>query len=187
MRAKAKAKARRRPRSGRWKWPAAATVTGVLAALAYAQWPACELPAGARADKVLVNKGERKLILLRDGMPFREYSVSLGGDPLGHKVQEGDNRTPEGLYRIDYRKADSVAYRALHVSYPDAEDIRRAKSRGVEPGGFIMIHGMMNGYGLIGRWHRLVDWTNGCIAVTNAEIDQLWTAVPDGTPIEIRP
>lgn len=96
-------------------------------------------------------------------------------------------RQPEGLYKIDYRKADSSFHRALHISYPNAGDKAKARKLGVSPGGLIMIHGIKNGAGWIGNLHRFADWTNGCIAVTDAEIRELWRAVPNGTPIEIRP
>ena len=126
------------------------------------------------------------MILLRAGTPIKEYEVALGSDSVGRKAQEGDGRTPEGSYVIDYRKPNSSFYRALHISYPDAADRAQATVRGVNPGGLIMIHGIRNGLGIVGRWHRLMDWTNGCIAVTNSEIEEIWAAVPDGTPIEIR-
>jgi murein L,D-transpeptidase YafK len=105
----------------------------------------------------------------------------------GAKVREGDNRTPEGRYIIDSRNAQSTFHRALHVSYPSAADRARACAEGYKPGGDIMIHGMRNGFGWLGRAHRLFDWTRGCIAVTNDEIDEIWRVVPDGTPIKIQP
>ena len=105
----------------------------------------------------------------------------------GHKQREGDERTPEGRYVIDWRNARSVAHLSLHISYPDARDQAAAAQAGVSPGGAVMIHGLPNGWGAIGRWHRLADWTDGCIGVTNAEMREIWARVPDGTPIEIRP
>lgn len=145
------------------------------------------LPPGARADLVRVDKGARTLTLVRDGQPLKTYAVSLGGAPAGHKRQEGDERTPEGRYVLDYRNPNSFAHLSLHVSYPDSADQARARAAGVPPGGMIMVHGITNGLGWMGRLHRLVDWTDGCIAVTNREMDEIWRAVPDGTPIEIRP
>jgi len=145
------------------------------------------LPPNAVADRVLVEKAARRLSLLRDGNPLKVYRVALGGDPIGAKEQEGDQRTPEGIYVIDFHKEDSDYHRALHVSYPDSRDIERAKAQGVSPGGDIMIHGIRNGRGWIGAFHRRTDWTAGCIAVTDSEIEEIWRAVPDGTPIEIRP
>ena len=103
------------------------------------------------------------------------------------KEREGDFRTPEGRYLIDYHKADSAFHRALHISYPNAEDRRRAEKLGVAPGGDIMIHGLPNGLGAAGETHRITDWTNGCVALTDQEIEQIWSAVPIGTPVEIKP
>lgn len=145
------------------------------------------LPVDARADYVQVYKSERRLVLLRQGNPIKVYHVALGPRTVGHKEREGDGKTPEGLYQIDSRKPDSAFHRALHVSYPNARDIQAAKSKGINPGGAIMLHGIRKGLGWIGNVHRLIDWTAGCIAVTNWEIEEIWRAVPDGTPIEIRP
>jgi murein L,D-transpeptidase YafK len=159
----------------------------VVGVIAYAQWPITPLPDGAKADSVLVLKGERRLLLLRGGDPFATYRVALGADPVGHKSQEGDEKTPEGTYILDYRNNRSAFHRSLHVSYPNAVDSSQAAARGVSPGGMIMIHGLGRGMQLFGRWHRFMDWTDGCVAVTNQEMDQIWRAMPDGTPIEIRP
>lgn len=160
------------------------TVAGVLA---WANWPEPALREPVTADRVLVDKSERRLVLLRGGSVLKGYRVSFGGEPVGHKQREGDERTPEGKYRIDRRNARSAFHRSLHVSYPDRRDVERARGLGVPPGGDIMIHGMRNGLGWAGKLHRLADWTDGCIAVTNREMDELWRAIPDGTPIEIRP
>jgi murein L,D-transpeptidase YafK len=159
----------------------------LLAAAVYAHWPSPALPADTVADAVLVEKSARRLTLLRDGQPLKVYRVSLGRQPVGPKQREGDRRTPEGRYIIDRRNPASGYHRALHVSYPDADDVARARALGVPPGGDIMVHGIRNRLGWLGRLHRLADWTQGCIAVTNPEIRELWRAVPDGTPIEIRP
>ena len=99
---------------------------------------------------------------------------------VGQKHEEGDGRTPEGAYVLDYRKADSAFHRALHISYPSASDTARAQASGVQPGGLIMVHGLPNGLGFVGKLHRLVDWTDGCVAVTNPEIEEIWAAVADG-------
>jgi murein L,D-transpeptidase YafK len=145
------------------------------------------LPPGTTATRVLVEKAARRLTLLNDGTPLKTYRVALGHAPIGPKEQEGDQRTPEGIYRIDFHKEDSDYHRALHVSYPEQRDIDRAAARGVSAGSDIMIHGIQNGKGWIGAFHRRSDWTAGCIAVTDFEIEEIWHAVPDGTPIEIRP
>lgn len=115
------------------------------------------------------------------------YAVALGRHPLGHKQREGDGRTPEGRYVLDSRKSDSAFHLALHVSYPSPADRALAQARGDDPGGLIMIHGLRNGLGFLGRTHRLLDWTQGCIAVTNREIEEIWRVIPDGTPITIEP
>jgi murein L,D-transpeptidase YafK len=170
-----------------------ALTAGALAVLLAAVLPwanrpdAPPLPTDARADQVVVDKTARTLSLLADGRVLKTYPVSLGGAPAGHKRREGDERTPEGRYVLDYRNPDSFAHLSLHVSYPDSADVARARAEGVPPGGMIMVHGIRNGLGWMGRLHRLVDWTDGCIAVTNGEMDEIWRAVPDGTPIEIRP
>lgn len=150
-------------------------------------WPFDPLPEGVRADRIMVLKGERRLVLLKDGKPIKSYAVAVGWNPNGHKVREGDGKTPEGTYRIDFRNANSGFHRALHISYPNGKDRRTARQLGVSPGGAIMIHGIKNGSGWIGNLHRLTDWTNGCIAVTDQEIREIWRVVPNGTPIEIRP
>ncbi len=150
-------------------------------------WPHDPLPADAEADRIVVSKSERVLSLMRDGAVLKSYAISLGGNPIGHKVQEGDNRTPEGVYRIDGRNAGSSFYRSLHISYPNEQDRARAAALGVSPGGDIVIHGIRNGLGFVGRLHRLSDWTEGCIAVTDQEMAEIWNAVPDYTSIEIRP
>ena len=142
-------------------------------------------PALEQADAILVIKSARELHLLRDGEVIATYAISLGAAPEGHKQQQGDERTPEGDYVIDWRNANSIAHLSLHISYPDADDIARARAEGVDPGGDIMIHGLPNGWGFLGRLHLLADWTDGCIAVTNADMQQIWALVPDGTPITI--
>lgn len=140
-----------------------------------------------KADKVLIEKGARRLTLLANSKPLKVYSVALGSSPVGNKEREGDGRTPEGVYTIDFHKPDSDYHRALHISYPSAEDQVRAAKAGVGPGGDIMIHGLPNGFGALGAAHRLRDWTAGCIALTDDEIDELYAAVVDDTPVEIRP
>ncbi len=164
-----------------------ATVVCAAAVLAWAHRPHQPLPADVQADKVVVRKAERAMRLYRGGKILREYRIALGANPAGHKQQEGDERTPEGNYILDQANPKSIAFLSLHVSYPDALDIRTARKRGISPGGMIMVHGILNGFGWMGRLHRLIDWTNGCIAITNQEMQEFWNAVPVGTPIEIRP
>jgi murein L,D-transpeptidase YafK len=139
------------------------------------------------ADRVLVEKAAHRLTLLRAGKVLRTYLVALGGNPRGHKQRMGDERTPEGVYAIDARYRKSKYHRALKLSYPDARDRARARAAGVNPGGMIMIHGIPPDVAWLGEVHRVFDWTNGCIAVSNQEMDEIWRLVPVGTPVEIRP
>ena len=134
-----------------------------------------------RADQIVVNKSRREMLLLRGNVILRQYRIALGRDPVGHKQGEGDGRTPEGRYTIDRRNPKSRYYLALHISYPNTDDSARAQSAGVEPGGDIMIHGLKDGE------LREGDWTQGCIAVTDQEMDEIWGLVPDGTVIVIEP
>ena len=138
---------------------------------------------GPEVTQVQVHKGDRKMYLFHHDRVLKSYDIGLGFAPEGHKQFEGDERTPEGRYVIDYGNPQSSYYLSLHISYPNAADRAYAKARGRSPGGLIFIHGQPNGYD--GRVPG--DWTDGCIALTNAEITELWTLVPDGTPIEIRP
>ena len=132
-----------------------------------------------RADQIVVNKSRREMLLLRGNVILRQYRIALGRDPIGHKQQEGDGRTPEGRYVIDRRNPKSRYYLALHISYPNADDVERAQAAGVPPGSDIMIHGLKDGE------RRDDDWTQGCIAVTDEEMDEIWGLVPDGTSIVI--
>lgn len=145
------------------------------------------LPASVRADFVRVEKGARRLSLFYQGRLLRQFPIALGFRPLGPKLTEGDGRTPEGRYRLDYRNPRSGYHLSMHVSYPDSQERQRALAGDYDPGGAIMLHGLKNGLGWVGRAHRLRDWTRGCIALTNPEMDDIWQRVPDGTPIEIRP
>jgi murein L,D-transpeptidase YafK len=145
------------------------------------------LPAQARADRVIVEKKARTLTLLDHGKVLKDYKIAPGGNPVGPKVRRGDHKTPEGVYVLDRRNRHSQFYRSLHISYPNAEDRARARKLKIPPGGDIMIHGLPNDYGWLGSAHRAHDWTDGCIAVTNEEIEEIWRVVPEGTTIEIRP
>ncbi|CAN7415000.1 L,D-transpeptidase family protein [Mesorhizobium sp. LjNodule214] len=143
--------------------------------------------ASERVDLVRVDKSERRLELVGDGKILRTYGIALGGDPVGQKHREGDQRTPEGRYLLDWRNPDSIAHKSIHISYPNTEEMAAAKAAGVDPGGMIMLHGQPNGYGWWIWLLQLVDWTDGCIAVTDSDMNEIWAMVADGTPIEIGP
>jgi murein L,D-transpeptidase YafK len=138
-------------------------------------------------DSLVVIKSERKMLAYQSGRLLKEYEISLGGSPIGHKQFEGDEKTPEGLYVINDKNASSAYHKNLGVSYPNEVDKQFAGKVGRSPGSDIKIHGLRNGLGLIAEWHRNIDWTQGCIAVTNAEIDELYQHVEVGTPINILP
>ena len=139
------------------------------------------------ADKVLIEKQARRLSLLSKGEVIKSYKIALGGNPLGPKERQGDNKTPEGTYRIDARNGNSGFHLSLHISYPNEDDKKRAKKLGVSPGGNIMIHGIKNGFSQVGASHAETDWTEGCIAVTNQEMEEIYKFVPIGTVVEITP
>jgi len=124
---------------------------------------------------------------MKNGILLKKYHVAFGANPKGHKQQEGDERTPEGKYFLDYKKKNSSFYKAIHISYPNNEDKRRAKEKGVSPGGQIMIHGQKNDFGWLSFITQRFNWTDGCIAVSNDDMDEIWNAVDIGTPIEIKP
>jgi len=148
---------------------------------------ASRLLAQPHADSIIVHKSARTMELMHAGQVMKTYKVALGGEPVGPKTRQGDHRTPEGVYVIDGRNARSQFHRSLRISYPNAADRERAHKLGVSPGGDIFIHGLPNGYGLIGAAHRARDWTDGCIAVTDSEIEEIWKLVNNGTPLEIHP
>ena len=162
-------------------------VLPLLLAFLFAACSAFAATPTPKIDKVLILKKDHKLLLLSGNKEVRSYRIALGGDSVGPKTYKGDNRTPEGFYAIDRRNAGSHYHRSLHVSYPNAQDRARAKRLGKDPGGDIFIHGLPNGQGWIGKAHVLHDWTLGCIAVTNEEIEEIWSLVPNGTAVEIRP
>lgn len=140
-----------------------------------------------KADEVLVIKSERRLYLINNGKTFATYKVTFGGDPNGHKQIQGDQKTPEGKYLLDYKNANSRYYKSIHISYPNKKDRENAKRLGASPGGEIMIHGQLNGWEWAAPLVQLFSWTDGCIALTNKDMDQLWLAIDPGTPIEIKP
>ena len=169
-----------------------ALITAVLllaigSIIGWSQYLPARLPEGTHADRVVVKKAAHALELFRGAGLLRSYQVSLGREPREQKQRNGDGRTPEGDYALDYRKANSSFHRALHISYPTPKDAAAARARGDNPGGLIMVHGIRNGLGFLGRIHTLIDWTDGCVAVTNREIEEIWRVVPDGTPIRIEP
>ena len=145
------------------------------------------LPDYVTIDSITVRKGERKMYVYDNGRFIKCYPIALGANPRGRKVCRGDCRTPEGLYYIDDKNPESDYYKNLGISYPNERDKARARRLGKSPGGDIKIHGLPNGKGYIGSEHRLYDWTEGCIAVTNREIDELFEHVEIGTPINILP
>lgn len=138
------------------------------------------------ADKVVVIKNEKLLLLLHNGEVLKSYKVSVGRKP-GRRVRSGDNRTPEGIYVIDRRNPKSSYYKSLHISYPNASDVRIARQLGVSPGGEVAIHGLPSGFEDLGASHAELNWTRGCIAVSNEEMDEIWQLVADGTPVKIVP
>ena len=179
------------------------TVLGLSASVAaMSVLPGCALPqardaqptavaesAPLLADAVLVKKSQRRLYLMRDGKPFRTYRIALGFAPEGHKQREGDGRTPEGRYLLDWRNPNSRFTKAINISYPNATDRARAAARGERPGGAIMIHGEPRRRvdPALADAIRYEDWTEGCVAVSNLAMDEIWRYTLDGIPIEIRP
>lgn len=153
----------------------------LFVAATYSAW------AQPKADLVVVEKSEQRVYLYHDGEVFASYHAKFGGDPVGHKIQQGDQRTPEGRYTLDWKNPNSKYYKSIHISYPNRYDRERARELGVDPGGDIMIHGQPNGYGWIAPFSRFVNWTDGCVAVSNEDMELIWNAVDAGTPIEIRP
>lgn len=159
-----------------------------LFALAFAAPAIGQTPApGTKADRIVIVKSTRTMTLMNGGKVLKTYKVALSAHSIGGKQRVGDDKTPEGLYTVDWKNAQSKFHLALYVSYPNAGDKARARKLGVNPGGEIEIHGLGAGFGWLGSLHRQTDWTAGCIAVTNEEIDEIWKLVAVGTPIEIKP
>jgi murein L,D-transpeptidase YafK len=138
-------------------------------------------------DLVKVDKSSRELALLSQGKVVATFDIVLGGNPVGHKQREGDKRTPEGRYVLDFKKRDSAYFRAIHISYPNHADRQRARRAGVSPGGAIMIHGQPNGLGWLSSASQRYDWTDGCIALSNEDMQRVWDLVQVPTSIEISP
>jgi murein L,D-transpeptidase YafK len=139
------------------------------------------------ADSLVLDKSDRELTLYFRGQPVKRYSVALGKSPVGDKIGRGDGRTPEGVFYIESRNAQSKFHLALRISYPDAAHRAKAARYGVAAGGDIMIHGLPTAFASVGALHRQQDWTEGCVAVTNDEIEEIWRAVPNGARILIKP
>ncbi len=138
-----------------------------------------------KADRVVVVKSKRLMMLMKENQVLKRYRISLGKNPEGHKAQQGDSKTPEGEYVLDWRNPKSKFHLSIHISYPNEQDALNAARLGVPPGGDIMIHGLPKDMGWLGDIHAYIDWTDGCIAVTNEEMQEIWETVPDGTPIRI--
>lgn len=145
------------------------------------------MPSDAVINKLVINKGKRELLVYQDSQLIKTYRISLGRSPVGHKTVEGDNKAPEGLYYINDKNPHSGCHKNLGVPYPNTADSEYAYSQGKSPGGEIKLHGIRNRLGFIGKFQRFFDWTAGCIALTNHEIDELYHTVPIGTPIYINP
>jgi murein L,D-transpeptidase YafK len=139
------------------------------------------------ADLITISKSQKVLYLQKEGKVFARYSVALGSNPVGHKEKEGDNRTPEGNYTIDAIKENSSYFKALHISYPNSKDLELAKAKSVAPGEDIMIHGQKNGFGWAAFIVQQFNWTRGCIALSNDDMEKVWQSVDTGTKIEIKP
>ncbi len=159
----------------------------LLGLTVYYFYPEDKLPTDTQIDKLVVYKSKRQLLAYSNGQLLKTYKISLGRQPIGDKEYEGDKKTPEGLYFINDKNANSGYHKNLGISYPDKDDIENAKRLGKPTGGDIKIHGLRNRTGVIGKFHRWFDWTLGCIAVTDNEIDELYNAVEIGTQIDIKP
>jgi murein L,D-transpeptidase YafK len=140
-----------------------------------------------QAEKIVIVKSTRTMTLLTGDKVLKTYKVALGTAPVGPKRVEGDHKTPEGNYVIDSKNPQSQFHLALHISYPSGADRQKARKLGARPGGAIMIHGLAKPFAYLGPLHRQIDWTDGCIAVTNVEVEEIWKLVPVGTTVEIRP
>lgn len=143
--------------------------------------------ASTAADKVVIEKSTKTLFLMKKGKIFKQYHVVLGAHPRGHKQKQGDERTPEGNYILDFKNSHSGFHKAIHISYPNTQDKKQARKIHVNPGGAIMIHGQKNGFEWLSFAAQYFNWTDGCIAVKNKDMDEIWNAVRPGTPIEIKP
>ena len=169
------------------KWIAGFVFLTLIGATSYYFFPEKDLPSDRKITRPVVLKSERMLKVYSSDKVIKTYRISIGKNPVGNKVSQGDKRTPEGSYISDDKNPGSGYHKNLGISYPNAADRSRARAGNLDPGGDIKIHGMQNGLGLIGKFHRLIDWTAGCIALTDAEVDELYDHVEIGTPIIIEP
>lgn len=169
------------------KWTRRILLTVIIIGLIYYFLPETGLPTDIKIDKLIVTKGQRTMEAYSNGQLVKTYKISLGRNPLGDKQHQGDKRTPEGEYTISEKNPNSGFHKNLGVSYPNTTDKKEAQQLGLDPGGEIKVHGLRNGFGFIGKFHRLFNWTAGCVAVTDDEIDELYRAVDLGTPIIIKP
>ena len=151
--------------------------------IAYVSMAGASLP---KADLVVVKKSQYSMELFKDGKPIRRYWVALGVNPKGPKVRKGDQRTPAGRYRLDYKKDSSGYYKAMHISYPNLNDLQRAKMLGVDPGNMVMVHGQPNDVNPAEPAVQKSNWTNGCISVKYSDIFELYEMIPLGTEVEVR-
>lgn len=179
----------------RWWIAAVAIALGLVAthlaiSLVLFFQPVQEIPSDVTIDRVVVNKSQRRLELHSGSDVVASFHIALGASPRGHKQFEGDERTPEGRYVLDWRNPNSRFHRSIHISYPNAADRAHAESLGRSPGGAIMIHGFPNGTSWWQQWALWAsgyEWTDGCVAVTDPQMDLIWERVPNGTPIDILP
>lgn len=175
----------------RWNWifitPILLTLTLPLLSQELSTSTAQEQKKLSAVDKIVVDKSKRKLDLYHKNEIVKTYTVALGFAPVGHKLKEGDGKTPEGTYQICQKNSQSRYHKSLRVSYPSQEDQKRAKEKRVKPGGDIMVHGLGKEFSFLGKAHILSDWTLGCIALTNEEIEEIYDVVKIGTPIQINP
>ncbi|MFC3561423.1 L,D-transpeptidase family protein [Pedobacter jamesrossensis] len=159
----------------------------MVIALIYNYYPEQKLPANSNVDLLVVQKSQYKMMAYADGKLLKTYKVSFGDAPIGHKEFEGDEKTPEGIYFINAKNDKSGYHKNLGISYPNDKDSAYAKAIGKPVGGDVKIHALKNGIGFINKFQRWINWTNGCIAVTNNEVDELYASVKIGTKIEIKP
>ena len=144
-------------------------------------------PKVVKIDFILIEKQKRQMTVFKDSKPLKHYRIALGFNPVGHKQEKGDGKTPEGIYKISGKNPGSQFYKSLRIAYPNAKDTQNAVKQGKKPGGDIMIHGLPKAFSVVGKAHVLLDWTLGCVAVTNTKIDEIYAATAVGTQVKIVP